>query len=284
MAKFQSDRSKSAAPAIGGTKYYEETVGDYAIAGDFEEAPFAEGRFRVVYRGFYTSPSKKKGLPCVVKKEKVSKFWTKDSWMMTLQVYSMARKLAEEFNKTETSNKTVEYVDTFHVKSDARKYQGGPYLNEDLLVEDYVPGHFKKWCSNSGFISEESKTLPALMHWSWCHSKGKTMIADLQGIQTSYKYILTDPVMMSNTQGGKYGPTDTGIEGITMFFLMHKCSELCRNLPRPTNEHIFSIISPREKGQMQKVQISTAYSCDLVIHRDNIKRLMEFYCRIAEKY
>ena len=94
-----------------------------------------------------------------------------------------------------------------------------PKLGESVIVEEYIAGDFKKWCSNYGFISEESyaQCMPAFMHWSWVHTRGERMVADLQGVLKPDGFVLTDPVMMSLSNS--YGPTDTGAEGMIMFFL-----------------------------------------------------------------
>ena len=42
-------------------------------------------------------------------------------------------------------------------------------------------------CNNYGFISDEAKTkaitMPAFMHWSWVHTGGEMMVANLQGVR-----------------------------------------------------------------------------------------------------
>ena len=70
----------------------------------------------------------------------------------------------------------------------------------------------------------------------WVYTGGKIMVADLQGVRRPdlQSYLLTDPVILSNSAGGQYGCTDTGIEGISMFFLNHTCSEFCNFLQKPT--------------------------------------------------
>ena len=64
------------------------------------------------------------------------------------------------------------------------------------------------------------------------------MIADLQEVKTAKECLLTDPVIMSNSFGGQYGCTDTGVEGIAMFFLKHKCNQFCNMYPKPTIQDV----------------------------------------------
>ena len=92
-------------------------------------------------------------------------------------------------------------------------YNTTPALGEWVVVEDYIEGSFKKWCNNYGFISDEAeslaKSLPAFMHWSWYHTNGQMMIADLQGVKKPGGYLLTDPVILSDVDG-QFGCTDFG--------------------------------------------------------------------------
>ncbi len=86
-------------------------------------------------------------------------------------------------------------------------------------------------------VQVHSELMPAFMHWSWAHTGGQKMIADLQGVRShsGYTYTLTDPVLLSNhTHGGQYGCTDTGVEGMAMFFLKHTCGHFCWQYPKPT--------------------------------------------------
>ena len=105
------------------------------------------------------------------------------------------------------------------------------------------------------------------MHWSWVHSKGELMIADLQGVRSDKDYSLTDPAIMS--LNGDYGETDTGVEGMLMFFLNHQCNNFCRHLPKPTaNNFLTHPLLPRHQVeaciQMAKGQPnSTTYKCEL---------------------
>ena len=97
-----------------------------------------------------------------------------------------------------------------------------------------MEGEFFKWCNNYGYVSNEARgvdcILPAFMHWTWVQNQGQEMIADIQGVRIpGGGYKLTDPAIMSTTN--KYGSTDTGVEGMAMFFLIHKCSNHCSGLP-----------------------------------------------------
>ena len=94
------------------------------------------------------------------------------------------------------------------------------------------------------------------------------MITDLQGVRSDSGYTLTDPVLMSGTANGKtYGCTDTGVEGIVMFFMNHTCNEFCNNLPKPTP---YNLDIPQEQiamvtQQLQQIINATAYNHELML-------------------
>ena len=121
--------------------------------------------------------------------------------------------------------------------------------------------------------------MPAFMHWSWYKSGGQRMIADLQGVRTAKEYLLTDPAILSNSFGGQYGCTDTGVEGIAMFFLNHKCNQFCDMYPKPT---IQDVLTTREANlQIASLSASTAYSHELKIPNDLKTRMTAVFPKIA---
>ena len=195
----------------------------------FDPEPFAEGRFRYAYKGTWAKPPGKK---CVVKKFKDSYTWEITAWDTTLKLHSRAQDLAKAFGRGLEFN-SCSLGQIIGCTNAPRE----PRLNEFVVQEDYLEGDFNKWCSNYGYVSREARgvdyTLPSFMHWSWVYSKGQEMIGDLQGVKTTERgYRLTDPAIMSTS--GQYGVTDTRIEGMAMFFLIHECSDICRGLPKPT--------------------------------------------------
>ena len=199
----------------------------------FDATHFAEGYLRFVYKGTYTYPNSKKGQLCVVKKNKDSHTWRLDDWEIVEKLHEEAKELAQKFNIIHGCQ--IKFVD-LEIGKAVTDSSSGPALNEYLIVEDYIPGNFTKWSNNFGYISTESKLMPAFMHWSWVHTKGQQMIADLQGVRIDDDtYILTDPALLSYTRGdnGVYGCTDTGVKGMAMFFLNHTCNEFCDELPAP---------------------------------------------------
>ena len=247
----------------------------------FDSKPFAEGRFRLAYHGTHCVHPSKLGQSCVVKENKESYVWKSSEWDTSLSIYDKAKSLAVAFNG-KLKYRLIQYVDAsvYRVTSSAQKH---PKLNEYVLVEDYIPGEFTKWCNNYGYISPTSELMPAFMHWSWATSGGELMIADLQGVQTGSRYILTDPVLLSNTVGGgRYGCTDTGVEGMAMFFTRHACSLFCIGLPKPTPQDVLTTCSARL--QVESICTSTAYSHELKIPLELKELMICIFPTIAERY
>ena len=204
----------------------------------FDEEQFAEGRFRYAYKGTWIQPRSMAGQACVVKAKKDTYTWQTTAWNITTKLHEKSQKLAEDFNKFSSANCPISFPEV-NVLTVVRK--NNPYtrpkLDEFIIVEEYISGTFKKWCSNYGFISAEAATgsaqmMPAFMHWSWVATEGELMISDLQGVHRDNCFKLTDPAILSLS--GEYGSTDMGIEGMAMFFLHHKCNEFCEKLPKPT--------------------------------------------------
>ena len=236
---------------------------DFNRSATFNLTSFAEGRFRRAYKGVWTAPVRDIGRSCVVKRLKDNYTWEATGWDSTLKINERAKELAGRFNNEIHTNRPISYTDVHVLQVE---HQNGPNaLTEYVTCEDYIPGSYNKWCNNYGYISDESSSLPAFMHWSWYHTRGEEMIADLQGVRNPKSYKLTDPAILSLF--GRYGATDMGVEGMAMFFLNHDCNDFCSNMPKPTLAHFHHII-PQQYLQaattmLAQVQSSTTYTNEL---------------------
>lgn len=260
------------------------------MSTEFSSTHFAEGRFRRAYMGTYTAPREKAGQKCVVKELKASCTWNYTDWDSTVEIHKEAEKLAGGYNEYSRTNYPIKFTDISVHKVTKAYGNTRPKLNEYVVVEDYIPGKFTKWLNNYGYVSGEvsfAKSMPAFAHWSWWHTDGEKMIADLQGVRSDDGYTLTDPVLMSGTVNGRtYGCTDTGVEGIAMFFLNHKCNEFCSSLPKPT---LYSLGIPHRQiqsviQQLQQIMNATAYSHELKLPFEIRSRLVQPLKAIASGY
>ncbi len=252
------------------------------VSGSFEKTPYAEGRYRLVFKGVYESPVHKQGNGCILKMEKSLSIRSTSDYKTTLQIHKLAKRLAEEFNKERISPKTLEYVDIDACIVEAAKYLGGPE-NYAYLIEDFIPGNFMKWCNNFGYVSDDSTTLPAFMHWTFIRTKGRMMVGDLQGVRTNVGYILTDPAIMSNTYNHFYGKTDTGAEGIALFFKNHRCSRMCLRLQKPYLHRMLALLPGKIQDYVDKLEKSAVRTHELLLTHQNEHELIEFFDKFAEK-
>ena len=259
-----------------------------AEAGTFYPTPFAQGRFRFAFMGQYTEPPLKRGKKFVMKKLKESYTWNPSDWATTVKIHEKAAELAQGFNAFSGTRYPIRFtkVSVFKVTS-----QGDPNatarLGESVIVEDYIEGNFKKWCNNYGFISTESDSLPAFMHWSWVHTGGELMVADLQGVWKQDGFVLTDPVIMS--LNNSYGPTDTGAEGMVMFFYKHQCNSYCQHLPKPTTSDFVSYVPYYQLASYlsnleQPVQGATTYRVELNFGQETRQIVASVLRRVAARY
>ena len=231
----------------------------------FNPTSFAEGRFRRAYNGTWISPASFAGRSCVVKELKSNYTWEASDWNETVNINERAKQLAVIFN-SQINGTSISFTEVHVLKVLCQSDPNTTLkLNEYATCEDYIPGHFTKWCNNYGYISSASTILPAFMHWSWIITRGEEMISDLQGVQNGNSYTLTDAAMLSLS--GKYGVTDTGVEGMAMFFLKHNCNSLCQGLSKPTLAHFQGIIPQpyllAAETLLGQVQSSTTYSFEL---------------------
>ena len=143
----------------------------------FEEHWFAQGRFQNAYKGTWTQPRKKKGQECVVKEKKDVYTWNSTDWNTSLEIREEAQKLADSFIASLKPPCPVSFAAVYVHQVVQKDSSSGPNLHEQVLVEDFIPGSYKKWCNNYGFISDEAKTtdimMPAFMHCMELGSHGR---------------------------------------------------------------------------------------------------------------
>ena len=91
--------------------------------------------------------------------------------------------------------------------------------------------------------------MQALSHNSYHISVGKYLLCDLQGGVYKDGVVLTNPVIMSRTEGA-YGPTDLGPDGIKSFFANYKMNEYCHFGDYPTIQRKFTRLVKAQRCTM----------------------------------
>eukprot|EP00794_Sanderia_malayensis_P009178 gene9178-10152_t len=105
-------------------------------------------------------------------------------------------------------------------------------------VEPYMFGNFTRITNNWTFVNpgdvHGKDLLLAFSHFSFCSSKGKLIIVDIQGWTSedeSGATFLTDPQIHTRDKKG-FGTANRGLEGFRLFFVSQhsKCNEICKAL------------------------------------------------------
>ena len=250
---------------------------------------FAEGRFRNVHMGKWVRPKSKEGKQCVVKHLKDSYTWKQTDWDITEKIYKEAKELADQFNSSTKTRKPIIFTDVSVMKCQKTDpTSAAPRLNEYFVVEDFIPGQYVKWCNNYGCWPCSAQNMQAFVHWSWYHTGGQKMVADLQGVCYSNRYVLTDPAILSLTPN-EYGCTDMGPEGMALMLLTHTCNSICRHLPKPTEQDLAACLTREELQKCRQAIYSlrnnaTTYTWELKLSANFRKRLAARLQEIATKH
>lgn len=288
MGQSQSSSSSSTNRNIVKSKDYrppeqnEESV-------KFNLNKFAEGRFRNAHMGKWVRPKSKEGKQCVVKHLKDSYTWKQTDWDTTQKIYEEAKELAKQFNSSTRTRKPIHFTDVSVMKCQKTDPKSdAPRLNEYFVVEDFLPGQYIKWCNNYGLWSPvNAPNMQAFVHWSWCHTGGKKMVADLQGVSYSNRCVLTDPAILSLTPD-EYGCTDMGPEGMAVMLLTHTCNSICRHLPKPTEQDLIACLTQEELKKCRQALYSlrnnsTTYTWELKLSANFRSRLAAKLQEIATR-
>lgn len=257
---------------------------------NFNLNKFSEGRFRTVHMGTWVRPKSKEGQQCVVKHLKSSYTWKQTDWDTTERIYKEAKELANQFNSFTKTQKPIIFTDVSVLRCQETDHTtAAPRLNEYIIVEDFIPGQYVKWCNNYGSWSPgNAQNIQAFVHWSWYHSRGKKMVADLQGVSYSNKYVLTDPAILSLTPE-EYGCTDMGPEGMALMLLTHTYNSICKHLPKPTEQDLITFLTWEELTKCQQALYSlrnnsTTYTWELKLGDNFRSRLAAELQEIATKH
>lgn len=188
------------------------------------ENPFAEGGFRWVAKGSYTSGARN-GEPCVCKWFKTGHVLEASFFSLDIKTTEKSLVLVKEFNSRRFVNKIVmiNIPEVWTFTSGSGSWAGKKVLQEPF-IENYV-----KFNSNSGWADGSTpwpRVMQALSHFSYHVSGGQFVLCDLQGGIYSNAVALTDPVILSRSKS--YGVTDLGPRGISSFFSNHCCNEFCK--------------------------------------------------------
>ena len=197
--------------------------------------PFAEGSFRHVAKGVYTT-GERQGEPAVCKWFKKGFVYEEEFFSKDIKAVDKALHIVDNWNKSSFIGKTIRLnIPEVWVFED-----GGKFGRSKVLQEPFIE-NYKKFNSNSGWMKDDvpwSRVMQALSHYSYHATGGQLVICDLQGGIYKDGAVLTDPVILSRSR--TYGVTDLGPMGISTFFSRHECNEFCRSFwHRPKDQNAY---------------------------------------------
>lgn len=106
----------------------------------------------------------------------------------------------------------------------------------DVLLEHWIEGRYKKYVNTSGKLEppvggdqdpdfqRKSSWAAAFCHWTYVHTRGRLIVADMQGAGAFF----TDIAI--HTVDGNSGVLDNGFKGIQLCAENHRCNGVCRLL------------------------------------------------------
>lgn len=197
--------------------------------------PFDSGSFRFVAKGKYTHCDRT-GEDCVCKWFKTGGVLEDHFFDSDIASAKMAVRLITKWNE----NRLIDRMVKINLP-EVWTFLDGKRKGQKTLQEPYI-ANYEKFNSNTGWSDDSTpwpRVMQAISHFSFHISNGQHLLCDLQGGVYNDGVVLTDPVVMS-MEGGKYGPTDLGKNGISTFFAHHDCNEFCRSQwrkPRDTRSY-----------------------------------------------
>lgn len=187
-----------------------------------------EGAGKTVYCGLKCRTKHKK---LAIKFYKDKYIFEEDYWSREIEAHKKAKELAIAWNETKYSKSKIKVLvpkqeKVHYIRESDRK------VGEYYLVEPYL-SEFEKFNSNTMTSNEhDHKSIQAFSHWTYHHTNGKLLFCDCQGMfdKNKQEYILTDPVIVSNTEylSASYGPCDGGEDMMMTWFNNHKCNRFCK--------------------------------------------------------
>ncbi|KAH8747128.1 kinase-like domain-containing protein [Hyaloscypha sp. PMI_1271] len=180
---------------------------------------FASGTFKNVWQGDYTDGARK-GELCVAKAFKSGSVFQSHYFEEELEIIRHSQAIIDAF--------AAAGVIRVRILLNIPEVWVYDETGENILVEPMIE-NFEKFNSNTGWAPRTgdawSEAMQALSHFSYHDSNQTFLLCDLQGGSYRDGYILTDPVVMSQTK--TCGPTDLGPDGINSFFHRHRCGRFC---------------------------------------------------------
>ncbi|KAK5991731.1 Alpha-protein kinase 1 [Cladobotryum mycophilum] len=187
--------------------------------------PFAQGTFRWVAKGNYTS-GPRQGQACVAKWFKSGAVFSDTYFTLDIKAVDKSLEIVDKFNESNIIDKAIKVniPGVWYFMDDSSEEWSG----QRFLCEPFIQ-NYQKFNSNSGWNDSSiawGEAMQALSHFSYHITGGNHVLCDLQGGIYQREAVLSDPVILSRNRD--YGVTDLGSDGINSFFSQHSCNAYCR--------------------------------------------------------
>ncbi|KAF0496959.1 kinase-like protein [Gigaspora margarita] len=189
--------------------------------------PFSAGIEKYAYyavKMINDNPPKQMVMKQYFKSASVNPF---EKYLESVEISAVTSYLSKRFN-TVAKRKEICPVNFLGVDLVRVAMPGGTqYYTVEPELQD---AKFKRFNTNSGIIVDFQPTLEAFAHFTYEHTRGYLVVCDLQGVEMSGEFLLTDPAIHC-TDNLRFGRTNLGREGIEKCFLAnHECNEICKKL------------------------------------------------------
>ncbi|XP_041376459.1 alpha-protein kinase vwkA-like isoform X2 [Gigantopelta aegis] len=202
--------------------------------------PFFKGSRKNCYYGYLNGYGPRAGEKVVVKRFSDGS-GTKKKWETEMLKVKWAHHFAEAFAehancpRIKVNQPQVVLMDTVSKMNQIYEGRGrSGSLNEDDWVsieENIKADDFQTFCGVDR-KSHSSSVMGAFTHFTYHQSGGRAIVSDIQGVvkDGGDSFHVTDPVIHSLQ--GSFGKDDGGVVRINEFFKMHRCSSICRDMPK----------------------------------------------------
>jgi hypothetical protein len=137
---------------------------------------FAQGTFKIVWRGVYTQGSRA-GQACVAKEFKTGSGYEAYNFREELAIVASAQAIIDKWTEARVVNRRI-MLNTPEIWADLGS--GG----KRALIEPFIE-NFEKFNSNTGWADVTggswSEAMQALSHFSYYSSRGRLLLCDIQG-------------------------------------------------------------------------------------------------------
>jgi len=140
-----------------------------------QDRPFAEGTFKLVYRGNYTTGART-GQPCVAKEFKTGSVYENHYFAEEMNIIARTQKVINDWHAAKIIDRKI-LLNTPAIWTSTE-------FKHKALIEPFI-ANFEKFNSNSGWTPTVSdiwgEVMQALSHFSYHSSGGQFLLCDLQG-------------------------------------------------------------------------------------------------------